>query len=200
MSDHTTISVPRDVAREFVRTCDEDGWGVEDSGFLRARIALRAALLTAAPTLLDEPAARVEPLPAMTAEEYVREWVKRGRKNHAKLPTWEQAYQDAGVIEAARRAGYIRIGSSVSCPIELTPEGEALVSEPTIPAMTAELLAALRETHNEWKRSDRPLLDSQLERLLCAIERAGIVQPSPTPDEIAAARQVIERAGMKVTP
>lgn len=28
---------------------------------------------------------------------------------------------------------------------------------------------------------------------------AGIVQPRPTDDEIAAARQVIERAGMKVT-
>jgi len=66
---------------------------------------------------------------ALTAEDYVREWVRKGRP--ARFQAWEQPYQSAGLIEQARIKGYLWIGSSVSCPITLTPEGEALVSQNT---------------------------------------------------------------------
>ena len=55
--------------------------------------------------------------------------------------------------------------------------------------MRKELLAALREWCAMWLTKDidhRPLIK--------AIERAGIVQPRPTDDEIAAALDVLKRA------
>lgn len=77
-----------------------------------------------------------------------------------------------------------------------------LLDEPSarvepLPAMTPELLAALRDWHScVFSYSTRGQREQEL---IDAIERAGIVQPRPTPDEIEAARVVIERAGMKVT-
>lgn len=64
----------------------------------------------------------------MTPEGYVREWDARGRGNVVPLLAWEHAYQRAGMIEAAERRGYIRIGSAVSCPISLEAKGERLLA------------------------------------------------------------------------
>ena len=122
-----TIPVPRDVAREFVRTRDKDGCGIGGTRWQASGRTLRAALLTAAPGLLAEPGARVE--------------------------------------------------------------------APAMPAMTPELLAALREFAIE------PGSAGARGAVLVAIDNTpGILPPRPTPDEIAAAREVLERAGMKVTP
>jgi len=67
--------------------------------------------------------------------------------------------------------------------------------------MTAELLDVYEYYRAREIASDIPRnwWAVPIRNLLDAIERAGIVQPRPTDDEIAAARQVIERAGMKVT-
>jgi hypothetical protein len=65
----------------------------------------------------------------ITAENYVIEWVKRGRKNIAPLPEWEQAFQDAGVIDEAQKLGYIEIARNVACDISLTPKGMKLVTD-----------------------------------------------------------------------
>lgn len=48
-----TVAIPRDVTREFVRAHDERGWSL--GGLTAPRVALRAALLSADPTLLDPP-------------------------------------------------------------------------------------------------------------------------------------------------
>ena len=49
-----TVAIPRDVAREFVRTHLESGWA-EIRGSTHACAVLRAALLSADPTLLAPP-------------------------------------------------------------------------------------------------------------------------------------------------
>lgn len=132
--DHPiTIPVPRDAARDFVWSHYPDGAGSTLKRCYNIRSILRAALLTADPTLADEPAARVEPLPAMTVE----------------LLTTLRAWH-AAVLQ------------------KIIADPDWVMRQPT------------RHLH-------------------AAIKRAGIVQPRPTDDEIAAARQVIERAGMKVT-
>ena len=85
--------------------------------YARAEIARRRAAHPDATAPLD-----------MTAEGYVREFVKRGRPKSRPLEVWEQRYQDAGLIQAAADAGLIHIGRDVACTITLTWEGEALVS------------------------------------------------------------------------
>ena len=65
----------------------------------------------------------------LTPENYVIEWVKRGRKNNIPLQEWEQAFQDAGMIEQAWKLGYIHIGSNVGCDISLEPRGRELVAQ-----------------------------------------------------------------------
>ena len=69
-----------------------------------------------------------------------------------------------------------------------------------LPAMTAELLDVYEYYRAREIASDIPRnwWAVPIRNLLDAIERAGIVQPRPTDDEIAAARQVIERAGGRV--
>lgn len=59
----------------------------------------------------------------ITAESYVYEFVRRGEKNTRKLAPWEQAYQDADLIEAARRHGYINIAGNVACDVTVTDRG-----------------------------------------------------------------------------
>lgn len=62
----------------------------------------------------------------MTAEGFVREWHRRGRRSETPLSPWEWAYQRAGLIEKAEWKGYIEIGRDVACTITLTQRGEAL--------------------------------------------------------------------------
>lgn len=63
----------------------------------------------------------------MTPEGYVREWDKRGRKTGYPASPWEQAYQNAGLIEAASKVGYIWIGRNAACTVTITPKGEELL-------------------------------------------------------------------------
>lgn len=62
----------------------------------------------------------------LTPEGYVRAWHEHGRVANLHLKPWERAYQDAGMIEAAKRRGYLEIGRDVACTITLTPLGEAV--------------------------------------------------------------------------
>ena len=67
---------------------------------------------------------------AMTPENYVIQWVKRGRHNNRPpLAAWEQAFQDAGMIEMARRLGYIHISGNAACDISLEDRGKELVAQ-----------------------------------------------------------------------
>ena len=66
--------------------------------------------------------------PDLTPEGYVLKWVREGKKSSARLPGWEREYQERGLIEAAERAGYIRIGRDVACTIYLLPKGAALAA------------------------------------------------------------------------
>lgn len=65
----------------------------------------------------------------MTAEGYVREWDRQGRVSRSPLPAWEQAYQKAGLIHAARLKGYISIDRGPSAFISIEPRGEALLGD-----------------------------------------------------------------------
>lgn len=64
----------------------------------------------------------------MTAEGYVREWARRGRRSGGRLQSWERRYQDAGLIEEARRRGYIWLSGDVACSVHPTHAGEALLA------------------------------------------------------------------------
>ncbi len=64
----------------------------------------------------------------MTPENYVIQWAKHGRKSHVPLQPWEQAFQDAGMIEQAERLGYITIGRDVACTIGITEKGKKLLA------------------------------------------------------------------------
>lgn len=65
----------------------------------------------------------------MTPEGYVRKFVAAGSPRR-KQP-WEDVFQSAGLIAAAEHQGYIRLGNSVTCPVEITEKGRALLACPT---------------------------------------------------------------------
>lgn len=70
----------------------------------------------------------MEGLKALTPEGYVAAFDAHGRVNHAPpLDPWEREYQDAGIIEEARRLGYIWIDGGVSCDVTVTAHGETVI-------------------------------------------------------------------------
>jgi len=70
-----------------------------------------------------EAAAPVQDVDGLTPEGYVADFIAHGEKSTRKLPPWEQAYQDAGLIDEAANRGYIWIGRDVACTVEVTPHG-----------------------------------------------------------------------------
>lgn len=65
----------------------------------------------------------------LTAEDYVREWDRRGRVTTIPISDWEKQFQAMGLIEEARKRGYISFGSEVTCSIRLEPAGEELLRQ-----------------------------------------------------------------------
>jgi len=60
---------------------------------------------------------------ALTPESYVFDFIRQGETNGLRLEPWEQAYQDAGLIEKAEKLGYIYIARNVACDITVTAHG-----------------------------------------------------------------------------
>jgi hypothetical protein len=98
---------------------------------------------------------------AITAENYVREWVRRGRVSSNPISSWEKPYQEAGKIHEAWTNGYILIGSDVACTVTLTALGEAIAADdikaimafsPTPPAVER-LVAALKASEQGWSNA-----------------------------------------------
>lgn len=82
---------------------------------------------------------------ALTAENYVREWVAAGRRNGLVRRPWEDAFQAVGAIQEAANRGYLSISSNAACDITLTPLGEAIAAN-NIEAV----IAAARETQDRF--------------------------------------------------
>lgn len=95
-------------------------------GFMGAVHAVRRLKAEAVRTAENQ---RIRQTLDMTPEGYVREWVRHGERSTLPVQAWERAYQEAGMIEEARRLGYIEIGHDVRGTITLLPLGRALLEK-----------------------------------------------------------------------
>ena len=99
--------------------------------FVREVDRARVAIFEAA---REREADRLASTMDMTPEGFVREWDRRGRPGGIPLEAWEHAYNRAGLVEAAERAGYLRIGRDVACTLTMEPGGEDLVATAHAPS------------------------------------------------------------------